>query len=432
MRIVVCRGAVCNFCPDLALRFQRVWTDWDGMAHAMNNDWAVFTGTNLFLGMNFLIAMSFAIVFMMVSTRSRQRSASRWFAAGFAVASLSAIAELVVAHTPFVMAGAIAAFATLIAGLLLLRVGVGKLYGSDVDLVLLGMFFAAAMIMSFLIYPLPRSSIVHSVFYQLPSALVILSCALVVWRSSRRALVDRAFLVLLFATSAHFMLKSLFSVVIGSGRTPKDYAFSTYALISQSTTAVLMVMTGLMLLAVLVLQIMADERTNSEVDTLSTLFNRRGFDAHSERALRRKPGGPHAMIICDLDHFKKINDTYGHVSGDAVIRLFGQLLSASAPDNAVLGRIGGEEFCALLPGVTLDAAMMLAQALRGSFAMQAIPGLPAAFHPTASFGVTAFDGATDLSTALRHADQALYEAKAAGRNCVRQFRSPPAISLVVG
>jgi diguanylate cyclase (GGDEF)-like protein len=402
------------------------------MGHAMNNDWAVFTGTNLFLGMNFLIAMSFAIVFMMVSTRSRSRAASRWFAAGFAVASLSALAELVVAHTPFVMAGAIAAFSTLLGGVLLLRVGVGRLYGADANAVHLVLFFVAATAMDFLIYPLARSSIVHSVLYQLPFALGVLSCALVVWQSSFKALVDRAFLALLFATSAHFMLKSLFSVVIGAGRTPKDYAFSTYALISQSTTAVLMVMTGLMLLAVLVLQIMADERTNSEVDTLSTLFNRRGFDAHSERALRRRPGGPHAMILCDLDHFKKINDTYGHVSGDAVIRLFGQLLSASAPDNAVIGRIGGEEFCVLLPGVPLDAAMMLAQALRGSFAMQAIPGLPASFHPTASFGVTVFDGATDLSTALRHADRALYDAKAAGRNCVRQFRNPPAIALVVG
>ncbi len=63
--------------------------------------------------------------------------------------------------------------------------------------------------------------------------------------------------------------------------------------------------------------------------------------------LRRLPG-PHALILCDLDHFKRINDTYGHYSGDCVIRAFADLLKASAPENAVVGRLGGEEFCVLL------------------------------------------------------------------------------------
>ncbi|MBP2549617.1 diguanylate cyclase (GGDEF)-like protein [Neorhizobium galegae] len=389
-------------------------------------------GADFFLVMNFFIAMSFAVVFIVVSTRSRSREAARWFAAGFAVASLSAPAELLVAHTDFVRFGAWLAFATVLAGLLLLRVGIGKLYGAPADRVMLVIFCCAALATDALIYPLPRGSLGHAFLYQMPFGIALLFSALAVMRSPYRAAVDRALLTLLLVTAAHFPLKAALAVIFGAGVTAKDYIGSNYALISQSMTAVLMVMTGLMLLAVLVLQIMADERSNSEVDALSSLLNRRGFDNHCERLLRRQPNGPYALILCDLDHFKKINDTYGHLSGDSVISLFGQLLTASAPDNAIIGRIGGEEFCVLLPGQMADAALMLAQALRGSLAMQVVPGLPPAFRATASFGVSTFSSSADLSTALRQADRALYEAKEAGRNCVRLYRqhAPMTLTLV--
>lgn len=391
----------------------------------------MMNGADFFLVMNFFIAISFAVVFIVVSTRSRSREAARWFAAGFAVASLSAPAELLVAHTHFVRFGASLAFVTVLAGLLLLRVGIGKLYGAPADRWMLVIFFCAALVSDALIYPLSRGSFAHAFTYQMPFAIALVFSVLAVLRSPYRAAVDRALLTLLIVTAAHFPVKAAFAVAVGAGVTAKDYIVSNYALISQSMTAVLMVMTGLMLLAVLVLQIMADERTNSEVDALSSLLNRRGFDNHCSRMLRRLPNGPHALILCDLDHFKKINDTYGHLSGDSVISLFGQLLSASAPSNAVIGRIGGEEFCVLLPEQQADAALMLAQALRGSFALQAVPGLPPAFRATASFGVTTFSSAADLSTALRHADRALYEAKEAGRNCVRLYRQHAPMSLTL-
>src|SRR5690606_38771578 len=102
-----------------------------------------------------------------------------------------------------------------------------------------------------------------------------------------------------------------------AGTTAKDYITTDYSLISQSATGVMVVAAGLMLLSVLVLEIMADERTNSELDALSSLLNRRGFENRVMSLLREMPHGPHSVILCDLDHFKKINDTYGHHCGDA-------------------------------------------------------------------------------------------------------------------
>ncbi|MDO1583659.1 GGDEF domain-containing protein [Rhizobium oryzicola] len=387
-------------------------------------------GADFFLVVNFLIGLSFAVVFLIVSTRSRSRIAARWIAAAYAIASFSTISELLVAHTEFVKFFALTAFATVLAGLLLIRIGIGRLYGVPASPAPLIVFYGIALVLDLIVYELPRGTWVHSFSYQTPFALAIFFSATAVLRSSRRAPIDRAIACLLFMTGFMFIAKAAAAVLLGAGATAKDYVHSYYALVSQSSTGVFVVLVGLMLLSVFVLEIMAQERSNSEVDALSEVLNRRGFDNHCDMRLRRLPG-PHALILCDLDHFKKINDTYGHYSGDCVIRAFADLLKASAPENAVVGRLGGEEFCVLLPGVPADAALMFAQAVRGSFAMQVLPGMPSSFRMTASFGVATFQAAGELSVAVRNADAALYEAKASGRNCVRLYRERGTTPLIV-
>ncbi|WP_165219384.1 GGDEF domain-containing protein [Affinirhizobium pseudoryzae] len=387
-------------------------------------------GADFFLVVNFSIGLSFAVVFLIVSTRSRSRTAALWIAAAYAVASFSTISELLVAHTGWVKLFAVAAFATVLAGLLLIRVGIGRLYGVPASPVLLVTFFCISIGLDLIIYDLPRGSWEHSLGYQTPFALAIFVSAAAVLRSSRRTAIDRVMAVLLLAAGLQFLVKAVAAVEVGAGQTAADYVHSYYALVSQSLTGVFVVIIGLMLLSVFVLEIMAEERSNSEVDALSEVLNRRGFDNHCEAALRRMRG-PHAVVLCDLDHFKKVNDTYGHYSGDCVIRAFAELLRASAPENAVIGRLGGEEFCVLLPGVPSDAALMFAQAVRGSFAVQALPSMPQGFRMTASFGVAAFHNAVELPAAIRNADGALYEAKASGRNCVRSHRERSGVSLVM-
>ncbi|MBW6419879.1 GGDEF domain-containing protein [Rhizobium sp. XQZ8] len=379
-------------------------------------------GAAFFLAVNFIIAASFAAVFAVVSTRSRSRTAALWFAAGFGVASLSAICELLVAYTDFTKFWAIGAFASVLGGMILLRVGVGDLYGSKVSPVWALCFLVASILLDVVIYELPRSTAIHAFSYQTPFALVILTSAAVVFRSSRRLPIDRALGGLLAATGLHFFAKAAFAVIAGSGATARDYINTNYALISQSSTAVLVVAVGLTMLSVLVLEIMADERSKSEKDALSGLANRRGFENGVNVAISAASGRPHTVVICDLDHFKRVNDTYGHHAGDLVIQAFADLLQASAARNAVIGRIGGEEFALFLPNTTVDMAVLLAQALRSGTLGISIAALPESLTVTASFGVAELAEGGTLADAMRDADMALYEAKRSGRNRVRQSR----------
>jgi two-component system cell cycle response regulator len=140
-----------------------------------------------------------------------------------------------------------------------------------------------------------------------------------------------------------------------------------------------------------------------------------------ERARRYRY--PLSVILCDMDHFKEVNDTYGHLAGDAVLREGAEVLRGSLRTGDLLGRYGGEEFLAVLPQIELDAAHAAAERLRLS-----LEGLPvklpsgAEARITASFGVASLDelgssATSDLLVSL--ADRRLYDAKAAGRNCVR-------------
>ena len=377
-------------------------------------------GAAFFLVVNLFIAICFAMAFAVVSTRTRYRIAALWIAAAFAIASLSALCELLVAYGDATKVWAIGAFATLLGGMILLRIGIGELYGSRINFAFAGAFFAAGVVVDLLIYDLPRGTPLQAFLYQAPFALVILSSAVAVLTSTHRLPIDRALGGLLLLTGLHFFAKAGLAVVVGAGQTAKDYIGTNYALVSQSSTAILIVAVGLMLLSVFVLGIMADERSISEQDPLSGLANRRGFDNGVSAAIARSPDGSHAFIFCDLDHFKSINDAHGHEAGDLVIRAFGDLLRLSAPVKSVVGRIGGEEFAIFLPGTSMEVAAMFAHALRSGTEEMKIAGLPNSLSVTASFGVAELVPGARTADAMRDADVALYEAKRAGRNCVRE------------
>ena len=378
-------------------------------------------GVAFFLGVNFVVAVCFSAVFAVVATRSRSRRAALWLAAGFGVASVSAVCELLVAYTPIPKIWALGAFATVLTGMMLLRVGIGHLYGRRLDKRIAAFFVGASVILCYAIYDLARGTPLQAFSYQSPFAIVLLDSAFVVISSRGRQTIDRFLGMVLLFTGLHFFAKAGLAVLVGSGSTAKDYIHTNYALISQSATAVLVVAVGLTLLATLVLEIMADQRSESEKDILSALANRRGFDRQVQSLLAAAPNGSHAVILCDLDYFKRINDTYGHHVGDQVIRSFGQLMNETAPKRAVLGRIGGEEFAIFLPDTTIGAAVRFAQALRD--AMMTLPDLPDSVNVTASFGVSSLTSHAGLPEAYRQADGALYRAKNAGRNQVMEAAS---------
>lgn len=164
-------------------------------------------------------------------------------------------------------------------------------------------------------------------------------------------------------------------------------------------------------------QALAEMETRSTTDALTDLPTRRRLEeaALSEMHRFRRFGHPISLIMADIDHFKQINDSLGHLVGDQVLVEFARRLTGACRDLDVIGRYGGEEFVILLPSTPLAGATTLANKLRESIC-------EAPFEPagtvSASFGVAECLAGDDWPTWLSRADQALYQAKNAGRNRV--------------
>jgi diguanylate cyclase (GGDEF)-like protein len=167
----------------------------------------------------------------------------------------------------------------------------------------------------------------------------------------------------------------------------------------------------------------------AQTDALTGLGNRHFFTQKSERSLvdAARAGEPVALVMFDLDHFKAINDTYGHGAGDWVLKQVGKTCAAHCRKIDCLGRIGGEEFAVLLRGYDLAAASRLAEDCRSQLAQIDTRESGYNFVVTASFGVssTAQSG-YDLSRLLSHADKMLYRAKNEGRNRVCAYTAEAA------
>ncbi|MBT9515007.1 MAG: GGDEF domain-containing protein [Acidovorax sp.] len=156
----------------------------------------------------------------------------------------------------------------------------------------------------------------------------------------------------------------------------------------------------------------------ARTDALTGLLNRRGFETQIAfaLALARRSRRPLSLIAVDVDHFKRVNDTYGHEAGDEVLRRLARTLEARLRGSDVVARLGGEEFVALLPDTDLAGARAIAQTLVNAMAEQQDPVVGTI---TVSAGVASMRGAEDSGNAiLRRGDMALYEAKGQGRNRV--------------
>lgn len=162
-------------------------------------------------------------------------------------------------------------------------------------------------------------------------------------------------------------------------------------------------------------------REQSMHDALTGLYNRRYLEETLGRELARaqRESVPVSVIMGDLDHFKAVNDRFGHLAGDEVLRVFGGLMKRHARASDIYCRYGGEEFLLVLPGMTQQGAVERAEQLRGAMAAAVVGFGSSPLTVTASFGVATFprDGRTG-DELIGAADAALYAAKAAGRNRV--------------
>lgn len=139
---------------------------------------------------------------------------------------------------------------------------------------------------------------------------------------------------------------------------------------------------------------------------------------HFFRTLALEPGARGVVVMLDLDHFKSVNDTYGHLGGDMALQRVGKVLRRMIRANDIVCRFGGEEFVLFLRDATMEDAEDLADRIRERIADQKIVMDGQQVRITASFGIAPTESAGEIEAALRRADTALYAAKARGRNCV--------------
>ncbi|MER9300969.1 GGDEF domain-containing protein [Mesorhizobium sp. M0621] len=385
------------------------------------------SGANFILLINLSVAGLLAASFMAVAFHDVGRAPARWLAFGYLLGMAYFAIEFCIPAFDNARPVVVAAFAVFLGATIAFNGGLAYKYGVAPPWTPILFFLGATTIAVYFVQDLPRQSLIRMMAYQLPYAVMQFVGLAIVWSSRRHARLDRILMAVLAASGLQFASKPFIAHALGGwGANPQAYLQSSYALVSQSLGTVFGLALALLILAILVRDVLAEVTSKSETDTLSRLLNRGGFTRQAELAVlgAARQGAPVALVIADLDHFKSVNDSFGHASGDRVIETFAGFLREAAAGHHVAGRIGGEEFAIMLPGTNLAAARLFAEGTRSAFGALPIDGLPMDNRCTASFGVAELHPSEDFADLMRRADQALYQAKNAGRDCVRVSAGP--------
>jgi diguanylate cyclase (GGDEF)-like protein len=242
------------------------------------------------------------------------------------------------------------------------------------------------------------------------------------WRGRAEPLVSRwPAILLLFAHGALYLLRTPLGAMLPGLPTTNEVFDSVWLTVLSFEALLFTIAIAFILLA------MAKERTEHRhktaalVDALTGVANRRAFLQRGEAELKRQAANPRplAVMLLDLDNFKSINDRFGHAVGDRVLKIFAEVTSGALRHIDLFGRLGGEEFGAVLRDTSRERALAVAEQIRAGFADATRDVDGAAIAATVSIGVVvSHDEVLDLPTLLAQADHALYRAKDSGRNRV--------------
>ena len=217
-------------------------------------------------------------------------------------------------------------------------------------------------------------------------------------------------------------------ILLGDILRPHDAAFASSIWVTAFSIELVLYAVG----TVFVIFMLVSERTVSahraaaSMDPLTGMFNRRGFAEACARVIEREAdsGRPVTALIFDIDHFKGINDRFGHPAGDEILKLFATIVINNLRISDLSGRIGGEEFAALLP-CPLDEGVLAAERVRQAFESSGIVVEEGPVDTTVSIGVAGGPAGTELEVLPAAADTALYQAKRGGRNRVEAAEELP-------
>ena len=250
-------------------------------------------------------------------------------------------------------------------------------------------------------------------------AAVMLGYAAIELRRDMRRLVDRILQAIVLIYSFHMILRTL--VVLWYEHqtlTEANYADSIAALSLYFALSIAALALAGILFVMFGMEIVSNLTRTSWTDPLTGALNRRGLDARVAALPTEMPGtAAHAIVLADIDRFKKINDQYGHEAGDRVITQFARILTCAAREGDFIVRWGGEEFMVVMPGADVAMARLFAETVRAGFETQRHDGITDV-AVTASFGVAAWPASRPIADSAHLADRALYRAKRGGRNRV--------------
>ena len=380
------------------------------------------SGASFVVGINFVVAGLLAASFIAIALQDARLTAPRWFASAYFFAMFYFAAQLVVHMLGGGAIMDVLGFSLMLAGFALFNVGLARKYGVAVPWRVISVAFLLSVVICAAIQGMPRTSFWRMFAFQSPFFVMLALGVWIIRMAPVRGRLDVLLQVAMVVSAPQFLARPfLLQFAGGMGATVEDYLDTDYALISQTISAITGTAIALLAIMIAVRDVLAEVIARSEIDTLSGLLNRRGFERHAAATMERsvRQGMPFSLIIADMDHFKSINDTFGHLAGDHVIQVFSGFLRGAAGGQQVAARLGGEEFAIVLPGSNLMAARLFAEGVRSAFSALPIDGLLAGTHATASFGVAELVPSEGLPTLMQRADEALYAAKRAGRNCVQ-------------
>jgi diguanylate cyclase (GGDEF)-like protein len=255
----------------------------------------------------------------------------------------------------------------------------------------------------------------------------ILAAAASLWLGRKEGRAARQPLVIFAAVHAAALLTGVYSTLNGSTGQDQVPALNSLFGFIYFESIVFALGTAFFVLALVKERDQAAIMATARTDSLTGVTNRAAFLADATRIMDRcrRDATPVSVIMFDLDWFKAINDRHGHAIGDAVLRKFCEIAAGSLRPNDLLGRLGGEEFAAMLPGSSVEAAYARAERIRASFAENCRFVRDQQVHATVSGGVSLSINAHEtLDVLLENSDAALYIAKTEGRNRIKRADQP--------
>lgn len=364
------------------------------------------------------VTVLFAVCFLLLWRYSRQESRYLLFlSAAFLVFALAAASQILLLPRDIGHNTLVSGFLYLSSTLLFVRGMLGR-YQARFD----GLLYGAAMVgvlcaLAFYYY-VQRDIVIRIYVLNFGIGGMLLLAAFRLSQRRRATPVDRALYWIYLSFTASFFLRTLLTnnhTVTGGLQAYRD---SSFWLFLQLTLLLFAVVLALALLTAAMLDIITALQHERNVDGLTKLYNRRSFEERSERALDAGRSAPTCLMLCDIDHFKAINDTHGHAAGDRVLIEVGRIIDQCARAHDIAGRFGGEEFIVLLPNTSLDGATYFAERVRKTLADTSFKVSGGLITVTGSFGVAERLPGEPLLELINRTDAMLYAAKQGGRNRV--------------